>query len=111
MVASRLVEKGVFVSIAAGNQGVCGPGFAADGASGSLVTGVGSLENDLNVHNNLNVNFTLPDGTKIIIVSYAPTSMRTRLTEAGLLRYSRMGRKSQQEECMDAQKSDWPPAE
>lgn len=48
-----------------------GPGYPADGASGKLVAGVGSIENDLDVQNNLMATFEIQDGrkTQIKVVS------------------------------------------
>ncbi|KEY66377.1 hypothetical protein S7711_05810 [Stachybotrys chartarum IBT 7711] len=43
-VASRLVEQGVVVVIAAGNNGYDGPFFASNGAAGKYVLGVASVE-------------------------------------------------------------------
>ena len=43
IVASRMVEQGVFVSVAAGNAGSTGPYYGSNGASGDLVTAVASV--------------------------------------------------------------------
>lgn len=47
VVASRMVEAGVFVSIAAGNTGVEGPRYPSSPGASQLVTTVGSAESDL----------------------------------------------------------------
>ncbi|KAK0451333.1 peptidase S8/S53 domain-containing protein [Desarmillaria tabescens] len=47
VVASRLVDKGVFVSIAAGNSGSAGPFYASNGAAGENVVAVASVENSI----------------------------------------------------------------
>lgn len=44
MLASRIAELGVFISIAAGNEGDVGPYFPSSPASGELVTAVASVE-------------------------------------------------------------------
>lgn len=44
MLASRIAELGVFISIAAGNEGDMGPYYPSSPASGELVTAVASVE-------------------------------------------------------------------
>ncbi|RPA88269.1 subtilisin-like protein [Ascobolus immersus RN42] len=70
-VASRLAEQGCFVSIAAGNNGVYGPQYPSDGASGDLVAGVGSIENDLElITADLTLTITLPSKSRVKIAYY-----------------------------------------
>lgn len=56
-VASRLVDKGVFVSIAAGNSGSAGPFYASNGAAGKNVVAVASVENSMLVAEKANLTF------------------------------------------------------
>jgi subtilisin family serine protease len=46
LIASRLVEYGVFVSIAAGNSGIEGPRYPSSPGAGEYVTAVGSAESN-----------------------------------------------------------------
>ncbi|KAK6865319.1 subtilase [Apiospora arundinis] len=46
VVADRLVDEGIFVSISAGNEGSAGPFFGSTGASGKNVLAVASIANE-----------------------------------------------------------------
>ncbi|KAK0451334.1 peptidase S8/S53 domain-containing protein [Desarmillaria tabescens] len=57
VVASRLVDKGVFVSIAAENSGSAGPFYASNGAARENVVAVASVENSILVAEKANLTF------------------------------------------------------
>lgn len=59
MVASRLVDQGVVVTIAAGDYGAEGPFFGNAGASGSKVLAVTAVEPDLDAEPVFQATFTL----------------------------------------------------
>ena len=61
--ASRIVEKGVVVTISAGNSGETGPFFGSSGSSGEHVLAVASMEPNKQAAEPLKIKTTSPDGT------------------------------------------------
>lgn len=75
MLASRIAELGIFISIAAGNEGDTGPYFPSSPASGELVTAVASVEAPTIVGWEGSANTTLGNSTSFVYVTttgYAP---------------------------------------
>ncbi|EFX05069.1 subtilisin-like serine protease [Grosmannia clavigera kw1407] len=62
MVASRLVEAGVVVTIAAGNSGDTGPFYLSSGASGENVLAIASVDNTVAVARPFGATFVRADG-------------------------------------------------
>ncbi|KAI0886407.1 subtilisin-like protein [Annulohypoxylon maeteangense] len=73
-VASRLVDEGVVVIIAAGNSGTFGPAFGSSGSSGSNVLAVASVESNVFPEFPFGVNFTLGDNTNTSTLGYLPST-------------------------------------
>ncbi|XXH05376.1 hypothetical protein Hte_011802 [Hypoxylon texense] len=71
-VASRLVEQGVVVTIAAGNSGYDGPFFASNGAAGKYVLGVASVEASTLVAPPFLATFNLHGQSNTTKVAYMP---------------------------------------
>ncbi|KZW01273.1 subtilisin-like protein [Exidia glandulosa HHB12029] len=75
VVASRLVEQGVFVSISAGNSGEIGPFYPSSGSSGTNVLAIASVQNQVLQANSANITTTTSDGkTSTVTVGYLPAS-------------------------------------
>ncbi|KAI1372322.1 serine endopeptidase [Hypoxylon crocopeplum] len=72
IVASRLVEQGVVVTIAAGNSGYSGPFFASNGAAGKYVLGVASVEASTLVAPPFLATFNLDSQSNTTEVAYMP---------------------------------------
>ncbi|KAI1334251.1 peptidase S8/S53 domain-containing protein [Xylariaceae sp. FL0016] len=74
VVASRMVDQGVFVSIAIGNDGQDGPFLASNGASGVNVLTVGAGEPGEYPALGFNADFSLDGESNETEVAYAPAS-------------------------------------
>ena len=72
MVASRLVEQGVVVTIAAGNSGYSGPFYSSNGAAGEFVLAVASVEASTLVSPGFYGTFSLDDQSNTTEVAYIP---------------------------------------
>lgn len=81
MLASRIAELGIFISIAAGNEGDTGPYYPSSPASGELVTSVASVEASTVVtwtaranstFNNSTTNSNTTDLQYVTTTGYAP---------------------------------------
>lgn len=70
IVASRIADQGVIVTIAAGNDGVEGPYFAANGAAGQHVLAVASVEAETIAENAFLANFTRNNQTSSAAIGY-----------------------------------------
>lgn len=71
MLASRLAELGVFISIAAGNEGDTGPFYPSSPASGELVASVASVEASTIVKYNASANTTIGNSTSLQYITTA----------------------------------------
>ncbi|OBR09402.1 Subtilase [Colletotrichum higginsianum IMI 349063] len=72
LVASRIVEQGVVVTIAAGNSGDVGPFFASSGAAGTNVLAVGSADTYVVSARQFAGTFTLDGHSNRTILGYRP---------------------------------------
>lgn len=72
MVASRIVDEGVIVTIAASNDGWVGPFFASSGSSGKNVVAVASIEPSTIVAEPFSVNITQEVGSKLLEFGHVP---------------------------------------
>lgn len=70
VVASRIADQGVIVTIAAGNDGEEGPYYASDGSSGNNVLAVASVEATETSEIAFLANFTLSNQTSSAIIGY-----------------------------------------
>lgn len=70
VVASRIANQGVIVTIAAGNDGTEGPYYASDGAAGGNVLAVASVEAIQTAEIAFLANFTLYNETSSAIIGY-----------------------------------------
>lgn len=70
VVASRIADKGVIVTIAAGNDGEEGPYYASDGSSGDKVLAVASVEAIETAEVAFLANFTLDNQTSSAVIGY-----------------------------------------
>lgn len=70
VVASRIADQGVIVTIAAGNDGEEGPYYASDGSSGDKVLAVASVEAIETAEIAFLANFTLNNQTSSAIIGY-----------------------------------------
>ncbi|CAN8105194.1 unnamed protein product [Discula destructiva] len=70
VVASRIADQGVIVTIAAGNDGQEGPYYASDGSSGDNVLAVASIEAIQTAEAAFLANFTLHNETSSAIIGY-----------------------------------------
>lgn len=70
VVASRIADQGVIVTIAAGNDGEEGPYYASDGSSGDKVLAVASVEAIETAEVAFLANFTLNNQTSSSIIGY-----------------------------------------
>ncbi|KAK8027822.1 PII-type proteinase [Apiospora marii] len=62
VVADRLVDEGIFVSISAGNEGTAGPFFGSTGSSGKNVLAVASIASDKLPVKTWTAIYSTPDG-------------------------------------------------
>ncbi|KAK8085648.1 hypothetical protein PG997_006919 [Apiospora hydei] len=76
MVASRLVDQGVVVTISAGNEGDYGPFYASNGASGKNVLAVASIDTSVVPALPFEVNFNLDGTSNVSTLAYLPASTR-----------------------------------
>ncbi|KAI2464028.1 subtilisin-like protein [Annulohypoxylon bovei var. microspora] len=74
VLASRMVEQGVVISIAAGNEGDSGPFDASNGASGKSVITVGAAEPGAFPAQAFSADFNLDDRSNKTEVAYIPAS-------------------------------------
>ncbi|KAI1840012.1 hypothetical protein JX266_013784 [Neoarthrinium moseri] len=75
VIASRIVDAGVVVTIAAGNSGIDGPFYASSGSSGANVLAVASAEGSQFPATPFAANFTTRDGdTNQTILGYIPST-------------------------------------
>ena len=74
VVASRLVEEGVFVVISAGNSGDAGTFFASSGSSGQNVVAVASVETDVFPASPFEASFSLDGKTNTTKIGYLPST-------------------------------------
>ncbi|KAL8284353.1 hypothetical protein RB600_008969 [Gaeumannomyces tritici] len=72
VVASRLVERGVVVTISAGNEGYSGPVFSSSGASGKNVISVASTDPKTIAADPFMATFTLDGQSNKSALAYAP---------------------------------------
>ncbi|KZL64377.1 minor extracellular protease vpr [Colletotrichum incanum] len=72
LVASRIVEQGVVVTIAAGNSGDVGPFFASSGAAGKEVLAVGSADASIVSARQFAGTFSLDGQSNRTILGYRP---------------------------------------
>ncbi|ROW15601.1 hypothetical protein VPNG_02185 [Cytospora leucostoma] len=70
VVASRIADKGIIVTIAAGNDGIEGPYYASNGAAGQHVLAVASIEAETTAENAFLANFTLENQNSSAAVGY-----------------------------------------
>ncbi|KAF3763590.1 subtilisin-like protein [Cryphonectria parasitica EP155] len=70
VVASRIAEQGVIVTIAGGNDGVEGPYYTSDGSSGQNVLAVASIEAETTAEIAFLANFTVSNQTSSAAVGY-----------------------------------------
>lgn len=70
VVASRIADQGIIVTIAAGNDGVEGPYFASNGAAGQHVLAVASVEAETIAENAFLANFTRNNQTSSAAIGY-----------------------------------------
>lgn len=70
VVASRIADQGVIVTIAAGNDGEEGPYYASDGSSGDKVLAVASVEAIETAEVAFLANFTLNNQTSSSVIGY-----------------------------------------
>jgi subtilisin family serine protease len=73
VVASRLVDRGVVVTISAGNSGDAGPFYGSSGSSGKGVIAVASTANLISPAPSFRVNFDQHCRRNTSIVGYIPT--------------------------------------
>ncbi|KAK7943491.1 serine endopeptidase [Apiospora aurea] len=76
MVASRLVDQGVVVTISAGNEGDYGPFYASNGASGKNVLAVASIDASVVPALPFEVSFNLDGTSNVSTLAYLPASTR-----------------------------------
>ncbi|KAK8088381.1 hypothetical protein PG997_003342 [Apiospora hydei] len=74
VVADRLVDEGIFVSISAGNEGSAGPFFGSTGASGKNVLAVASIASD---------KLPVKDGDNVTFVDWAAGGKASDFTTWG----------------------------
>ncbi|KAK1689083.1 subtilase [Colletotrichum godetiae] len=72
LVASRIVEQGVVVTIAAGNSGDVGPFFPSSGAAGKNVLAIGSADASIVSARQFAATFTLDGQSNRTILGYRP---------------------------------------
>ncbi|KAI9147260.1 Minor extracellular protease vpr [Paramyrothecium foliicola] len=75
VVASRLVEQGVLVTISAGNSGEVGPFYGSSGSSGKNVLAVASTANEVTPAPSFRVNFQQNCRRNTSIIGYIPSVM------------------------------------
>ncbi|KAI0895255.1 subtilisin-like protein [Annulohypoxylon nitens] len=73
-VASRLVDEGIVVTIAAGNSGTEGPVYGSSGSSGTNVLAVASVESNVFPEFPFGANFTLGDAINSTTLGYLPST-------------------------------------
>jgi hypothetical protein len=73
LVASRLVEQGVVVTIAAGNDGEQGPFYTSTGSSGANVLAVASVDPSTLVAIPITAKFTQDGKTNAVEIPYIPS--------------------------------------
>ncbi|KAK7992566.1 hypothetical protein PG988_001360 [Apiospora saccharicola] len=76
VVASRLVDQGVVVTISAGNEGDYGPFYASNGASGKNVLAVASIDSSTVPALPFQVMFNLDGTSNVSTLAYLPASTR-----------------------------------
>ncbi|KAK8070173.1 Minor extracellular protease vpr [Apiospora phragmitis] len=76
VVASRLVDQGVVVTISAGNEGDYGPFYASNGSSGKNVLAVASIDTSVVPALPFEVTFTLDGTSNVSTLAYLPASTR-----------------------------------
>ncbi|KAK8097110.1 peptidase S8/S53 domain-containing protein [Apiospora kogelbergensis] len=75
-VASRLVDRGVVVTISAGNEGDYGPFYASNGSSGKNVLAVASIDTSVIPALPFEVTFELDGTSNISTLAYLPATTR-----------------------------------
>lgn len=70
VVASRIAEQGVVVTIAGGNDGTEGPYYSSSGSSGNNVLAVASIEAETTAESAFLANFTLDNQTSSAAIGY-----------------------------------------
>lgn len=75
VVASRLVDRGVVITISAGNSGEVGPFYGSSGSSGKNVLAVASTANEVAPSPSFRVNFDRQCHRNTSIVGYIPSVM------------------------------------
>ncbi|KAI1659841.1 subtilisin-like protein [Daldinia decipiens] len=73
-VASRLVDEGILVTIAAGNSGDQGPFYGSTGSSGTNVIAVASVETEVFPEFPFGANFTIDGVTNTTTLGYLPST-------------------------------------
>ncbi|KAK6954263.1 hypothetical protein Daesc_004230, partial [Daldinia eschscholtzii] len=73
-VASRLVDEGILVTIAAGNSGDQGPFYGSTGSSGTNVIAVASVETEVFPEFPFGANFTVNGVTNTTTLGYLPST-------------------------------------
>ncbi|KAI4864775.1 subtilisin-like protein [Hypoxylon rubiginosum] len=73
-VASRLVDEGILVTIAAGNSGDRGPIYGSTGSSGTNVLAIASVEGEVFPEFPFGANITLDGITNTTILGYLPST-------------------------------------
>ncbi|KAI1466675.1 subtilisin-like protein [Daldinia caldariorum] len=73
-VASRLVDEGILVTIAAGNDGDHGPFYGSTGSSGTNVIAIASVDTEVFPEFPFGANFTVDGVTSITTFGYFPST-------------------------------------
>lgn len=73
-VASRIVDKGIVVTIANGNAGAAGPLFSSTGSSGKNVLGVASVEASSFPASPFTATFTTHNVSNTTTLGYLPAT-------------------------------------
>ncbi|KAI1456396.1 subtilisin-like protein [Annulohypoxylon moriforme] len=73
-VASRLVDEGILVTIAAGNSGSEGPVYGSSGSSGTNVLAIASVESNVFPEFPFGANFTLGGAVNTTTLGYLPST-------------------------------------
>ncbi|KAI5917669.1 subtilase [Camillea tinctor] len=74
-VASRIVDEGIVVTIAAGNSGEDGPFFGSTGSAGTNVLGVASVDADSIAASPFGATFILDGTTNKTTIGYLPSTL------------------------------------
>lgn len=83
VVASRIAEQGIIITIAGGNDGVEGPYYTSDGSSAQNVLAIASVEADVVASVAFLANFTLNNQTSSAAIGYYEGSYAVPSTYTG----------------------------